>query len=73
MENIDPMDILRAPTKDEITVAKIVKWVKSAYDDENHVSTFIFKKNTPQKILNLFQRNTNLFLFKVNPNYKIEK
>ncbi|GAA3637563.1 hypothetical protein GCM10022297_14990 [Lactobacillus hamsteri] len=72
MVEINSMDILNAPSHEEIIVAKIVKWVKSAYDDENHVSTFIFKKDTPQKILNLFQKNTNLFLFKVNPKYEIE-
>ncbi|ALJ23363.1 hypothetical protein ACI3PI_07910 [Lactobacillus helveticus] len=77
MENIEPMDILREPTPEEETLATILRWVKDSHDNkENKTTTIVFKKNTPQKILKSFQRNTDLFVaitdYTINKQYEIE-
>ncbi|MCT0165533.1 hypothetical protein EFM11_09445 [Lactobacillus helveticus] len=77
MERIEPMDILSAPSPEEVILAKIAKWVKTSKDDlKENCTTVVFKKNTPQSILDLFQKNTDLFVaitdLKVKKNYKIE-
>lgn len=78
MEKIEPMDILRAPSPEEIILAKISKWVKTSRDNpKENCTTVVFKKNTPQSILDLFQKNTDLFVaitdLKVNKKYEIER
>lgn len=78
MEKIEPMDILRAPTKNDIIVAKICQWIKTSHDDPvNKTSTVVFKKDTPKKILSLFERSTKRFKvitdYTVNKHYEIEK
>lgn len=76
MEKIEQMDILRVPSKDEITISKITKWLKSTHDN-NNVSTFVFKRDTPQEIFDLYENSLDLFpkilYFNVNPRYEIEK
>jgi hypothetical protein len=78
MKKIEPMDILRAPSPEEVILARISKWVKTSKDNKKeHCTTVVFKKNTPQNILNLFQKNTDLFVaiidLKVKKEYEIEK
>lgn len=78
MEKLEPMDILRVPTKNDTIVAEICQWVKTSHDDkENKISTVVFKKGTPKKILRLFERNTDAFIvitdYTINPHYEIEK
>ncbi|KRM40143.1 hypothetical protein FC39_GL000880 [Lactobacillus hamsteri DSM 5661 = JCM 6256] len=71
------MDILNAPTPEEAILAKIGKWIFSSYITEHKSVTVIFKKDTPKNILNLFQKNTDLFIaltdYKVNKTYEIAK
>lgn len=78
MQTIEPMDILRDPTPEEETLAKILRWVKCSHDNKKeNTSTIVFKKNTPRKILKLFPKNTDLFIaitdYKINKYYEIEK
>lgn len=60
------------------TMAKIGKWIKTSKDDKKtNSTTMVFKKNTPQKILDLFRKNTDLFSalleLEVKKEYQIEK
>lgn len=78
MENIEQMDILREPSPEEETLATILRWVKDSHEyKESKTATIIFKKNTPDRILKLFQKNTDLFIaitdFTINKHYEIEK
>ena len=77
MEKYSPMDILRAPTHEEVIVASFREWIKDHTIDENKVTTFTFKKKTPRKILKSYEKHYNLFYellgFKVSPTYKIAK
>lgn len=70
-KDIEPMDILMVPTKEMKILAKIGKWIKSSYYDQNRYVNIVFKKETPQSILKLFQENTYVFHQKVNKNYQI--
>lgn len=78
MANIEPMDILREPSPEEETLATILRWVKDSHDNkENKTATIVFKKDTPEKILKMFQKNTDLFVaitdFTISKHYEIEK
>lgn len=78
MEKLEPMDILLAPTKNDVIIAKIGKWIKTSHDDKkNKISTVVFKKGTPKDILELFEHNTNVFVaitdYTINKHYEIEK
>lgn len=77
MEKYSPMDILHAPTHEEVIVASFREWIQAYNEDENKVTTFTFKKKTPRKILKSYQKHYNLFEdyagFKVSPTYKIAK
>ncbi|ALJ23801.1 hypothetical protein AO203_08305 [Lactobacillus gallinarum] len=57
MEKVEPMDILRMPSPEEETMAEITTWVKTSKDNKAaNCTTVVFKKNTPKKILDLFQK-----------------
>lgn len=71
-KEIEPMDILRAPTRKEIILAQIAKWVMDSYFDDDHRETFIFKKNTPPEILKTFQKYSSTLFSGVNKNYQIQ-
>ena len=77
MEKYSPMDILRAPTHEEVIVSSFREWIQDHSMDKNEVTTFTFKKNTPDKILRSYKHNYALFDkllgFKVSPTYKIAK
>ncbi|WP_168180696.1 MULTISPECIES: hypothetical protein [Lactobacillus] len=77
MEKVEPMDILRAPSPEEVTIAKIGKWIKDSYYDENHQVNVVFKKDTPKEVFRSFKKNTILFKAitdaDVNEKYQIEK
>ena len=58
-------------------MVEITTWVKTSKDNlKENYTTVVFKKNTPQSILDLFQKNTDLFVaitdLKVKKNYEIE-
>lgn len=75
MEKYSPMDILRAPTREEAIVASFRDWIEIYSENKEKVTTFTFKKNTPSKILKSYEQHYKLFEeyagFKVSPNYKI--
>jgi hypothetical protein len=48
------------------------EWAISARTDENGVATILFKKDTPQKILDLFDKKHSLLPFPVHEHYQIE-
>lgn len=78
MEKLEPMDILRVPTKKDTIVAEIGEWIKTSHDDkENRICTIVFRKDTPRKILRLFERNTDAFKvvtdYTINKHYEIEE
>lgn len=77
MEKLEPMDILNAPTPEEAILAKIGKWIANSYVDKNKNVTVVFKNSTPKNILNLFQKNTDLFIaltdYKINKEYEIAR
>lgn len=78
MEELAPMDILRAPSKNARIVGRICQWIKTSHDDdENKISTIVFKKDTPKRILRLFERNSRRFRiitdYTINKHYEIEK
>ncbi|MDH5101222.1 hypothetical protein OQI87_09105 [Lactobacillus kefiranofaciens] len=59
-------------------MVEITTWVKTSKDNlKENYTTVVFKKNTPQSILDLFQKNTDLFStllgLEVKKEYKIEK
>lgn len=73
MAKVEPMDILRDLTPTEHEVVKIVKWFA---DDKRDAKGYIhikFKKDTPQKILDLYQKDYKLMYFKTKGDYTIEK
>lgn len=55
------MGILHAPLSEEVTIAKIGKWIKDSYYDENHQVNVIFKKDTLNEVWRLFKKNRILF------------
>lgn len=77
VEKIEPMDILRIPTSDDLVLAQIGEWFKVAYPNNAGTKTVVFKRNTPTKILNLFVNSTQLFPkiagYEVSSKYEIEK
>ncbi|WP_297819545.1 hypothetical protein [uncultured Lactobacillus sp.] len=77
MKNIESMDILRVPNKEDILMAKIDRWIDSSFQTYDQTVTIIFKKDTPRKILILFNENRDLFPkllgYKVNEQYQIAK
>ncbi|GAA3637716.1 hypothetical protein GCM10022297_15160 [Lactobacillus hamsteri] len=56
MEKLEPMDILRIPTKNEAIVSSFRKWIAS-YQTDDDVTIFTFKKETPKKILRSFKKH----------------
>lgn len=76
-KNIEPMDILMAPTHEDIILAKISKWFNKSCLNKDQTITVTFKKNTPASILKLFIQNTSLLPkvlgYKVSKKYRIEK
>lgn len=45
MEKIEPMDILQAPSKNDIIIARICQWIKTSNDNpKTKTSTIVFKK-----------------------------
>jgi hypothetical protein len=45
MGKIEPMDILQAPSKNDIIVARTCQWIKTSNDDpKTKTSTIVFKK-----------------------------
>lgn len=53
--------------------AKMMKWMISAKPDKNKKANIVFKKDTPQEILNLYEKNFNDMPFPVNKQYYVEK
>lgn len=74
---IEPMDILMAPTHDDVILVKITKWIKHAYPNNDGIATVLFKKDTPKEILTLFEKNINLFskrlYYTITKKYQVEK
>ncbi|KRL83139.1 hypothetical protein FC57_GL000132 [Lactobacillus ultunensis DSM 16047] len=71
------MDILMAPTHDDVILVKIIKWFKNYRKNSNGTLTVTFKKDTPKEILNLYEKNYTLFPKRLNytptANYELEK
>lgn len=67
------MDILQVPTPEQEIYAKIGKWIASAKPDKNRIANVVFKKDTPKKILELYEKNLNLIPFPVHKAYTVEK
>ncbi|NRO72757.1 hypothetical protein IMAU60117_01476 [Lactobacillus helveticus] len=70
---ITHMAILRMLSPEEKIISKIGKWIASAKPDENKVANVLFKKNTPKKILKLYEKNYDLIPFPAHKEYKIER
>jgi hypothetical protein len=72
--NFDEMDIdsIPAHTQARQFESIVIKWAISARTDENGVATILFKKDTPQKILDLFDKKHSLLPFPVHEHYQIE-
>lgn len=76
-KDIEPMDILMAPTHEDIVLAKISKWFNGSCLNEDQTVTVTFKKDTPASVLKLFTQNISLLPkvlgYKVSKKYEIEK
>lgn len=77
MDDYELMDILQAPTHEDCIVASFRKWITDYHANNQGITTFTFKKNTPNKILVSYKKHYALFKdyagFEVSPTYKIEK
>lgn len=73
MEDYLMMDILQAPTKNDIKYAKMAQYFLSAKPDNNGIATIVFKKDTPKAILKSFKKNIGLIPYKVHERYLLEK
>ncbi|NRO39794.1 hypothetical protein IMAU10031_01960 [Lactobacillus helveticus] len=49
MEKVEPMDILRMPSPEEETMAKITTWVKTLKDNKAAIVLLYYLKRTHQK------------------------
>lgn len=67
------MDILHVPTKSEELYATIGEWILSAKPDKNKIANVVFKKNTPRKILKLYEENLNVIPFPAHKEYLLQK
>lgn len=67
------MDILQVPTPEEEIYAEIGEWIASAKPDKNRIANVVFKKNTPKKILKMYENNLDLIPFPAHKKYSLEK
>lgn len=49
------------------------QWALSARTDQNGVATIVFKKNTPEKILRLFDEKHEMLPFPAHEKYQLER